>query len=135
MRLSELIARIPIISRGGAGDPDISDVTFDSRLVGPGALYVSIPGFTTHGDRFIAEAIHKGAAAIMSENPQPDCSAPWVQVDNPRETLGIAAQCVFGEVHVCRDHRDQRENHHGVFVSKPPRKVVWAIIGLDVRDH
>jgi len=98
MRLSELIARIPLITRGGAGDPEISDVTFDSRLVGPGALYVSIPGFTMHGDRFIAEAIHKGAAAIISENPQPDAVAPWVQVDNPRKTLGIAARCVFGEV-------------------------------------
>ena len=96
--MSELIARIPLITRGGEGDPEISDVTFDSRLVGPGALYVSIPGFTMHGDRFIAEAMHKGAAAIMSENPQPDCPAPWMQVDNPRKTLGIAARCVFGEV-------------------------------------
>ena len=34
----------------------MTGVTLDSRRVRPGDLYAALPGFTTHGARFAAEA-------------------------------------------------------------------------------
>lgn len=82
-------ANITILSSGGNGDPVISDICYDSRNVGPGSLYVAIPGTKLHGDSFIKDAIGKGASAIISENAHPELSVPWVQVANPRLALGV----------------------------------------------
>lgn len=95
MHLNELLTKMPIEARGGDGNPDITDVTGDSRKVGPGALYVSIPGLKINGDAFIAEAVEKGASAIMSQSAQPSCAVPWIKVDNTRKMLGIAGKFVF----------------------------------------
>lgn len=90
MLLSELIklSGSVQISAGGEGNPDIKDICYDSRNVIPGALYVSIPGTKVHGDNFIADALAKGASAVLTENPQPALKAPWVMIKNTRATLG-----------------------------------------------
>ncbi|MGB7567239.1 MAG: Mur ligase domain-containing protein, partial [Chitinivibrionales bacterium] len=100
MHWNELIAQLPLQDqgraiRGGEGNPDIVDVTCDSRTVTPGALYVSIPGFKKHGDEFIADAVAKGAGAVLSENAQPSCGVPWAKVDNTRRILGIVGKAVW----------------------------------------
>ncbi len=51
-----------------SGSFDASGVTFDSREVGPGDLFVAMPGTVHDGHRFVAPAFAAGAAgAIVSE--------------------------------------------------------------------
>lgn len=90
MELEQLIQRaaLHVTARGGEGNPDIADIVCDSRLVNKGALFVAIPGTKAHGDSFIADALARGAHAVISENPQNRCSVPWLQVANPRRALG-----------------------------------------------
>jgi UDP-N-acetylmuramoyl-L-alanyl-D-glutamate--2,6-diaminopimelate ligase len=95
MRWNDLIARLPIHSQGGAGNPDILDVTCDSRAVASGALYVSIPGLKVHGDVFIADAVARGASAVLSENAQNACGVPWGKVDNTRKILGVVGKTIW----------------------------------------
>ncbi|MBD3391248.1 MAG: UDP-N-acetylmuramoyl-L-alanyl-D-glutamate--2,6-diaminopimelate ligase [Chitinivibrionales bacterium] len=87
----DLISGSAVIDRGGQGNPRVTDVTHDSRQVKPGAVYVAIPGLRVHGDAFITEAVGRGAAAVVSENAQRGCGAPWIQVRAPRKLLGTLA--------------------------------------------
>lgn len=91
MEWFDLIKTLEVTVRGGDGNPEIGDVAYDSRLIVPGSLFVAIPGFKKHGDGFIRDAIQRGAAAVISENPQPDCGVPWIQQHDPRRALGRCA--------------------------------------------
>ena len=73
-------AGLEILTRGGSGDPFITDICYDSRKVSEGSLYIAIPGTKVHGDSFINEALSRGALAVISQNPQTKLSVPWIQV-------------------------------------------------------
>ncbi|MGH8134659.1 MAG: Mur ligase family protein, partial [Steroidobacteraceae bacterium] len=45
----------------------VSDVTQDSRAVTPGALFLACRGRTHHGVKFAAEAVSRGARAVLYE--------------------------------------------------------------------
>jgi UDP-N-acetylmuramoyl-L-alanyl-D-glutamate--2,6-diaminopimelate ligase len=84
------------------GDLEISGLTADSRLVEPGFLFAAIPGTRLDGRRFIADAVAKGATAILST---PDAAsylrangrAPALVADpNPRRRLALAAARFYG---------------------------------------
>ena len=68
MRLSTLIAGLAT-SRSGGGDPDIRDLTADSRSVSHGSLFAALPGARHDGAAFVEEAVSRGAAAILTSEP------------------------------------------------------------------
>lgn len=92
---NDILASVEPISFGGTGNPVITDVTGDSRSIVPGSLYVSIHGFKQNGDAYIADAVARGAAAVISENLQPDCRVPWAQVSNVRKLAGVLSRKVW----------------------------------------
>jgi UDP-N-acetylmuramoyl-L-alanyl-D-glutamate--2,6-diaminopimelate ligase len=54
------------------GDPSTTEVTaieFDSRRVGPGALFCCLPGRRNDGHNHASEAVAKGATALLTERP------------------------------------------------------------------
>jgi UDP-N-acetylmuramoyl-tripeptide--D-alanyl-D-alanine ligase len=53
-------------------DRPIRGAAVDSRLVRPGELFVALPGERTDGHAFIAEAVARGAAAVLVTRPVPD---------------------------------------------------------------
>jgi UDP-N-acetylmuramoyl-L-alanyl-D-glutamate--2,6-diaminopimelate ligase len=72
----------------------IRQVANDSRKVHAGALFVAIHGVSTDGNLFAANAVARGAAAVMSENAPPadwPRQIPWVRVSEGRKALAIAA--------------------------------------------
>ena len=79
--------------------PDIliRDVCHDSRSVRPGALFVAIPGTRTDGAGFVAEAVRRGAVAVVSDRdiPVPGDAVPVV-VDDAREAVSRLAASFFG---------------------------------------
>jgi len=93
---NDLVDAVPVEMRGGAGNPEITDVTSDSRAVRSGSLYVSIPGFKVHGDAFIRQAVDNGARAVLSENSQEGCGVVWAQTGRTRKYLGLLSRRVFG---------------------------------------
>ena len=56
MKLRELIAGVPLT--GGAADLDmeIYSISYDSRTLEPGALFVALPGAKDDGGRYAADA-------------------------------------------------------------------------------
>ncbi|MDB4896627.1 MAG: UDP-N-acetylmuramoylalanyl-D-glutamyl-2,6-diaminopimelate ligase [Firmicutes bacterium] len=80
------------------GDPDteITSVVYDSRQAGPGALFVAVAGFKANGHEFIADALSRGAAAVVVE--QPVALPPGVAVllvESSRRALGAAAALLY----------------------------------------
>ena len=78
------------------GDFAVGGVTFDSREVGPGDLFVALKGEATDGHRFVDPAIAAGAAGLLVDRP---VDGPHVLVpDTMRalEALGVAARARTG---------------------------------------
>lgn len=95
LHLSEIATRVP----GGAtvvgGDPVITDVTHDSRAVGPGCLFVAIRGALADGHDFVPAAFGAGAAAVAVER---DVAGPsCIVVPDSRAALPWFAAAVFGD--------------------------------------
>ena len=99
MRLIELMdgAQGPLIL-SSPGDPDIRGLTADSRAVKPGFLFAALPGAKTDGRRFVADAVARGAVAVLTDDPGAlsDLAQrqPPVQVvfdENPRRRLARMA--------------------------------------------
>jgi len=84
-----------IVATGGSGNPDIADISCDSRTVGKGDLFVAIPGTKMQGDAFIADAVGRGAAAVVSGNKPDNVTVPWVQIENPRRALGLLGKTLW----------------------------------------
>lgn len=64
MNLGELIGPEAKLSASLARVP-IAGLAADSREVKPGYLFAALPGVKTDGTRFIAQALERGAAAIL----------------------------------------------------------------------
>src|SRR3954468_4412486 len=97
MTLGELIgleARLP----SGAARVPIEGLTADSREVKPGYLFAALPGVKTDGARFIADALQRGAAAILVPvgGAPAATSAPVVEDSDPRRLLALIAARFFG---------------------------------------
>lgn len=70
MHLADLILGLPIALHGPiVPDIDIAGVTEDSRRVGPGWLFVARPGSKRDGADFVADAVARGAAAVLAKGP------------------------------------------------------------------
>ena len=81
------------------GDLEIAEVAYDSRKVKPGTLFVAIHGEKTDGNEFIAEAIARGAVAIVSEQARREsipAEVPWIKVPFARRALALIAANYFG---------------------------------------
>jgi UDP-N-acetylmuramoyl-L-alanyl-D-glutamate--2,6-diaminopimelate ligase len=88
--LSDLFAetRAPEAVRPVAG------LASDSRKVRPGSVFVAIPGTRADGAAFVADAVARGAAAIVGEGARPadlTGDVAYVQVADARAALAAAA--------------------------------------------
>lgn len=65
MFLPELLMHLPDARTLGPPDHSITRLVYDSRQVVPGCLFVAIKGFHTDGHAYIAQALERGAAAVV----------------------------------------------------------------------
>jgi len=77
-----------------------SNITADSRQVGPGSLFLAYAGERLDGRDFIAQAIQQGAAAVAWESKDFHWDAKWqipnLPVRNLREQRGQIADSFYG---------------------------------------
>ncbi len=97
MWLHDLLASLPrVIAVSGAHRITISHITSDSRQVAPGALFVAYRGISADLHRFIPDAIARGAAAVIGEQPLTGLPVPYVQVPDGREALAWLSAAWYG---------------------------------------
>ena len=78
-------------------DVRCTGVSYDSRQMQSGSVFVALRGLAADGVAFATQAIARGAVAVVAERP-PDGPAgvPWVVVGDARLTLALAAAEFFG---------------------------------------
>ena len=102
MRLDEVIARLspPPAGWEGAGTLDLAGVTADSRRVAPGMLFAAIPGSRADGRDFIADAVARGASAVLAPSgtawPDGVPARPLLADPEPRRRLAQFAGVFAG---------------------------------------
>jgi len=72
---------------------NIAGLALNSHAVQPGELFIAIG----EGKRFIAEAIQKGAVAVLSDAPVPGCAVPVWVVPDAKDHLATWAKLFYGE--------------------------------------
>jgi UDP-N-acetylmuramoyl-L-alanyl-D-glutamate--2,6-diaminopimelate ligase len=66
-QLSEILINVKTLSVKGDSHIAVSDITFDSRKVKAGSLFVAVNGTHANGHDYIPEVIRSGAIAVMCE--------------------------------------------------------------------
>ncbi len=88
--MRDLVVETP--PAGPAPDPAISAVTYDSRRVVPGSVFVALKGLRADGGAFAEQAAARGAIAVVSESARPDSlGVPWIVVRDARLALALLA--------------------------------------------
>jgi len=95
MPLSTLLAGISDVD--AADDRVVSDLALDSRTVGAGCCFVALGGRRDDGWRHAADAVARGAVAVLAERPHDAVpgSVPVVHVPALRRLLGDLANRFF----------------------------------------
>lgn len=95
MKLRDLLARVPLMGGTPNLNMEISSISYDSRTLEPGSLFVALSGDKTDGHRYIQAALEKGAAAILCQTP-PSCPGPWLVTEDSRLALALVSANWFG---------------------------------------
>ena len=94
MRLGDLIETVSAAHR----DVWIERVVADSRLAGPGALFVARTGTAVDGHSFIGDAVRAGCVAVVGgSEPPAGLHVPYVRVDDPARAVGELAARANGD--------------------------------------
>jgi UDP-N-acetylmuramoyl-L-alanyl-D-glutamate--2,6-diaminopimelate ligase len=96
MRLSELLDP-GLTLHGAAGrEVEITGLSADSRTVQPGMLFAALAGSRSDGRRFVADAMARGAAAVLAAAPLPGITLPQLVDPDPRRRLALLAARFYG---------------------------------------
>jgi UDP-N-acetylmuramoyl-L-alanyl-D-glutamate--2,6-diaminopimelate ligase len=100
LRLDELARELPMrVDFVGDSAVRVCGVRHDSRAVQPGELFVARKGEKFDGARFVADAVGRGATAVIAARGAIDPAStdvPIAFVDDPTAALAYAASALYG---------------------------------------
>jgi len=101
MKVKDLFFGTEIAAISGSGEAEINSVAYDSRKVNQGALFFALKGEKEDGNRYVPDALERGAVAIASEAvPGSGVSEPvcWIQMQPgaQRRVLASVSAKFFG---------------------------------------
>ncbi len=96
MKLTELLEGVKVKQIIGSEHLNITGIAFSSLDVKPGNIFVCITGFKTDGHKYAADAISRGAIAVMAERDLSELGVTCVLCDNTRLALAFAAANFYG---------------------------------------
>ncbi len=91
--------RLDDVLTGGPADApelEVSELAYDNRAVTPGTLFFCVPGFTRDGHEFAADAVSRGAVALVVERPL-GLDVPEIVVEDVRAAMAPAATRFYGD--------------------------------------
>ncbi|MFZ9881538.1 MAG: Mur ligase domain-containing protein, partial [Phycisphaerales bacterium] len=100
MKLSTILEGLPV-RRADSADPDIWSIVEDSRKAREGSLFIARTGTKADGADFLADAIARGATAVVcaSGMPRPSqlsAGTAWVECDEPSLVAALAGERFHG---------------------------------------
>ena len=96
--LAELARALETVRLQGDPEVQVADLAYDSREVRPGDLFVCVEGFCSDGHDFAADAVRRGAVALVVERDPEGVGAevPRLRVPDSRRALAILAAEMMG---------------------------------------
>ena len=95
MLLYQLLTNLNVLQHSHSEDllktTEITDISFDTRTITKGSLFVCIKGIRSDRHEYIADALQKGAAAVVTEYPVDTKDAINVVVENTNTALSYLA--------------------------------------------
>ncbi len=92
MKLKSLLENLQYERFTGDSEVEVNGITYDSRSVSEGDLFVAIKGSKVDGHLFLGEAVKRGAVAlIVKESKECPAKVPCIEVADTREALSRAA--------------------------------------------
>ncbi|BBZ43631.1 UDP-N-acetylmuramoyl-L-alanyl-D-glutamate--2,6-diaminopimelate ligase [Mycobacterium parmense] len=101
--LAAQVGAVPADRVATVPDVSITGVTLRAQDVLPGDLFAALPGATTHGARYAADALERGAVAVLTdatgvaELGSLAAVVPTLVHPAPRRVLGGLAAAVYGK--------------------------------------
>ncbi|MEI6570181.1 MAG: UDP-N-acetylmuramoyl-L-alanyl-D-glutamate--2,6-diaminopimelate ligase [Actinomycetes bacterium] len=95
MQLSEILVDVEVDRVIGPLNLEVRSIVDDSRRVTPGALFAAIPGSSVDGHDHAAEAVRRGAVALLVER-ELNSAATQIQVGSVRRSVGPVASVFEG---------------------------------------
>ncbi len=124
MQMDEALRRVEVLHSTRSA-VDVIGVQYDSRRVRPGDVFVAMRGGSVDGNLFLAEAIGRGANAIVTDSREawdarPDGSVPFYLVEHGRRALaGIAANLL--------DHPERKLKISAVTGTNGKTTTAWLL--------
>ncbi len=87
MKLKQIVSQIDYATVIGNGEVEIKGIAIDSKQVRRGQIFIALRGINTDGNDYIAEAIMRGAVAVVSEVTIVDLPVTLVVVNDARSSL------------------------------------------------
>jgi len=66
-KLADLVRKLPVVSITGNLNIPILALSFDSRKVEPGTLFVAVRGTVNDGHQYIPDVVQRGVSAVVCE--------------------------------------------------------------------
>lgn len=98
MNLGEILSGVALLEplAPELAQAPVAALEFDSRRVSPQSLFFAFPGSKADGRQFAADALARGALAVIGESPAPPgLAGRWIQVAHGRQALSLAARNFF----------------------------------------
>ena len=97
MSFKEILEGMTVLEHRGDLETAIDNIQFDSRKCGPGSLFVAVCGTESDGHEYIADALGRGACAILYQKEGCDTGqAVAARVADSRLALALAADNFYG---------------------------------------
>ncbi len=98
--LRELLAGVAVLQADGPLDIPLTGLAYDSRKVVPGGLFVAVKGYHVDGHAYVAQALGRGAAAVVVDarhwhGPEPEGTTLVSTLDS-RVALAPLAAAFYG---------------------------------------
>ncbi|MFZ5651468.1 MAG: UDP-N-acetylmuramoyl-L-alanyl-D-glutamate--2,6-diaminopimelate ligase [Bacillota bacterium] len=104
MNLKDLIEELAVLRVEGSDEIEIKGISYDSRTVEPGFLFVAIEGYKADGHHYVTQAVEAGAAAVMAQKEvDVPSGVTLVKAENTRVGLAQVSAAFYG--HPCRRMR------------------------------
>lgn len=95
MKITDL-AGPEVSNLGNASAIEVGGISADSRTVNKGDLFVAVNGSKNDGAAYVADAVARGAAAVVvGREAHVAASVPVIAVDEPRRFLALASARFF----------------------------------------
>jgi UDP-N-acetylmuramoyl-L-alanyl-D-glutamate--2,6-diaminopimelate ligase len=129
MKLTDVLANVPGVNIHGNSEEIIQGISYFSKTVQPGDLFIAMRGERADGYDFVREAEERGAIAVLSEREVPKrFQKTWIQVSNSRKALALCAANLYA-------HPSQELKVIGITGTKGKTTVTYILEEILKKAH